>query len=600
MEMKEEQIECIYTENIFAEPLTIVKSENEYENYNLSPCIEIYSTEINIKDEPQDEFDTSLFHSQGTSYQRFQQKTLSHTRNKLSSCSKEIQNKKRKLKKEYHCPVCYNNFTPRKIHQHVDIHFGKHLNICKICGKMSSRTSEFLTHYFIHRIKVKVKNKSTIKNTSNIKILLKSALRHKNHIKKSSNKVLEKKFECKNCGGLFKNKIQLKKHKCLKICSKKTRINKKCSKNRIKQPLKCKICFKKYRTKFSLSNHLKMHKLNMLTCRFCKNLFLRKNFLAHIRTHTEHGTFTCYFDYCAKIFQTQFDLENHLLCHMPIKRFKCDICYKPFMEQSQLSRHYTFHANIQNYQCTICQKDFPGKIHLDTHMYEHTGVKPFMCEFCSKEFVRIDSLKNHLKRHTNDRKFQCDVCQKRFIRRITLVEHYRIHTGEKPFKCEQCPKAFTQRSRLRIHIKVHSEEKTITCEVCEKKFLFQYQLRRHLLTHNAKKRFECEICFKQFIEKRNLNAHVLLHTGDKPYKCDLCSKSFTWKHNLSHHMKVHEEKAFQCNVCQETFSRYHILQTHYRIHTGEVPFKCDYCCKEFKQKISLTNHVTLCHPDDSS
>ncbi|XP_057670367.1 gastrula zinc finger protein XlCGF57.1-like [Diorhabda carinulata] len=577
MQIKEELID--YEENIFLGNFATVKVEECRENLL---CIKTLS---NIKFECNNDLDSIsnvLNHSTGFQNGKYFRNSSSTKLDSsfplknevyeesilnLPGSSKGYQQQDYKIplnrKGKYTCPICVKNFTSSILkRKHLDVHFGRCFTLCSVCGAMFGKTSEFLIHYFIHRLKrqftngLKLKKPPVTKLSYDVQNYLKFS---ENRCKKLTKKLFKKgNFKCKDCFRVFSYRLLFRKHKCIS--------------NR-KKSNECNICFKNCRTKFGLSNHLKMHKLDTIICNICSKQFLRNNFYKHYRTHIER--------------------ESQLDTHMQ--------CYKTFFNPVTICsiEQPTKKFSSNNYQCNVCFREFISKTHLNTHMYDHMGVKPFMCEFCSKEFVRIDSLRNHLKMHTNDRKFQCDICQRRFVRRITLIEHYRIHTGEKPFKCEVCSKTFTQKSQLKSHAKTHVLDKPFTCEICSKQFVIQFQLKRHLLIHNVKKRFECEICFKQFNEKRNLNAHTLLHTGTKPFKCEVCSKAFTWKHNLNRHMMVHEEDAFQCDICQEKFSRYHILQNHYRLHTGEVPFKCHICSKQFKQKINLTTHM-LNHPNEDS
>ncbi|XP_050419846.1 zinc finger protein 888-like [Adelges cooleyi] len=161
---------------------------------------------------------------------------------------------------------------------------------------------------------------------------------------------------------------------------------------------------------------------------------------------------------------------------------------------------------------------------------------------------------------------------------------------------------------------------------CEKSLLGRFKLptfdggcstrrRQCFNVKTSPKLYKCQLCIREFHQMANLSGHLEYTHGVKAYsKCNGCFGVFDLKittgqcsprimcnrcekklRNPESSRTTRVGNKHRCNVCSKLLCSPYVLAEHMRLHTGEKPYKCKLCPKQYTKSSTLTNHLKIVH-----
>ncbi|GBM22856.1 Zinc finger protein 569 [Araneus ventricosus] len=275
---------------------------------------------------------------------------------------------------------------------------------------------------------------------------------------------------------------------------------------------------------------------------------------------------------------------------------------------------FCFGGTTKLHKCPCCEYSSLVLTNVKRHILTHTGERPFKCSICDTS-VNSDDGQGSVKYYS------CPHCEFSSRYYTSVKNHILIHTGEKPFKCSYCGKSFNQKNSKYSVLKTKNS-KFYACRFCGYSSPFETNMRNHIATHTGEHPFSCWICGKAFAQKTTLNNHVISHSFKIPHKCHICGKGL--KQELTLHLQISSHyvpfkiltvgfetcftevfffayaKGFKvqklpdnhrCPFCDYSSRIVSNVKQHILTHTGERPYICIHCGKDFIQKGNWKTHL---------
>lgn len=363
-------------------------------------------------------------------------------------------------------------------------------------------------------------------------------------------------------------------------------------------------------------------------CPECTKLFdtqadLEQHMILVHEKDLKDAAYTC--QACKKQFKTLVSYQVHKLSHRK-KDFVCPHCDKKFKTNSQLQVHkrrdhqiqygtlmyFGFLMNNDRITCEICSADFDTMSDYLDHRTEHV-VFEHLCRECGNGFDTEKDLEHHKETGCADQNYHlpCGMCNAKFYMFDTRRKHimtYHPKKSDSENYCHHCGKTFDTIDELKDHFKVHNKEKIFVCEACEKRFFEKRILLDHRELHKSSKNFQCHICMKFYISSRSLQRHIKLHLSKSTKGCKHCNEKFATQDDLTRHMKqehmidekqIKDRDGVSCPKCERKFASSIKLAKHMQLHSDnpESSYLCVHCEKVFdSNEIPLWKHMEVEHP----
>nr|XP_019953610.1 PREDICTED: zinc finger protein 770-like [Paralichthys olivaceus] len=365
------------------------------------------------------------------------------------------------------------------------------------------------------------------------------------------------------------------------------------------------------------------------TCKVCLKSFLSSSQLcSHLPTHNkskplERGQ--SIFKKRLRKMNLQSQESTSPSKSIMSQKHQCPKCMKGFCSPSKLKRHLLTHTDQKPYACSGCWKNFRQKAHLKTHLGTEKKCPLSDANARGKKKRSEDSKSSRLQPETTlqrpssnqnssmELKLQCKIhvntLQKLNKNEIKLKSFVKQEQSLNP--SSQCHKSGGQGSQCLTK----KDLKRFLCLICNRSFRLEVNLIRHRRIHLNQKKLGSPTSVQKCNNVKVSNSDAIKRVPERNpadltdlniivqqviRREKICSDSLP-QETASIPSAAQKKPTFplqklpshQCPKCSKFFPSPSKLERHMMIHTGQRPFSCELCGKQFRQKTHLRVHCRV-------
>ncbi|XP_036233120.1 PR domain zinc finger protein 5 isoform X1 [Bactrocera oleae] len=276
--------------------------------------------------------------------------------------------------KLWRCELCGKAFVTRThLIEHKVTHTRQGEFLCTRCGKRTRSKWELRTHLFAIHGEGEAPLKCNYCDEKFTQHVQKRAHLERYHPMELAKRIVS----CSKCEKHFSTETNLQRH----IKQQHNEVNADIEPSDVLtssppqyEGFMCAHCPRKYRSKYALIKHLRVHAVmadRPYSCPDCE-------------MHFKHFS----------------ELDRHdLQHHATVRPYKCDKCVKAFATKTALKIHGQVHeVKGRNFRCPECNQRFKFEKSLSLHIISHKTMR-HSCEICKKSYIRLTQLKTHKNRY---------------------------------------------------------------------------------------------------------------------------------------------------------------------------------------------------------